>query len=400
METSSKRFDYLWIFLFAIVFLNGFEAGGYQASLWNIGQNYDLSVTKMGLFASTELFATMLAPLVLGSWADKNVKTNCIMLLLGIQLVASTLILFTDAQWFFIFGVFFLGLTTSALQFISIAALADSYPITGGKKIGYMTSMYAFGALTSPIIVDNYLKHGLPWRTLFALLAVGSLISFVGIIKARDTTCEIYEAGKRADFGDKESSSSNEASGSHFFIYGIFLLCVIMCIYVGFENGFAFFVDTFFTDVLKSDIGKYALSLFWAVMIPSRVLVGHFAHHARKILITATVAIPVFTVALSLLNNSTLVLILCIPLGFACGAIYPCVLNMMLPLAGKKTGTATGMITTATGIGGFVFTALTGYMGEKMGISTALQVLSAFFIISLISAIYACSLNAKILANK
>ena len=74
MDNSRKKLDYLWIFLFAIVFINGFEAGGYQASLWNIGQNYDLSVTKMGLFASTELFATMLAPLILGSWADKNIK--------------------------------------------------------------------------------------------------------------------------------------------------------------------------------------------------------------------------------------------------------------------------------------------------------------------------------------
>jgi hypothetical protein len=60
--------------------------------------------------------------------------------LLGIQLVAATLILFTGSQSFFIFGVFFLGLTTSALQFISIAALADAYPESGSRKIGFMTS--------------------------------------------------------------------------------------------------------------------------------------------------------------------------------------------------------------------------------------------------------------------
>ena len=50
--------DILWMVLFLIVFINGFEAGGYQASLWNIGKHYDLSVTSMGLFASVELFAT------------------------------------------------------------------------------------------------------------------------------------------------------------------------------------------------------------------------------------------------------------------------------------------------------------------------------------------------------
>lgn len=396
MENTKKKLDFLWIVLFAIIFINGFEAGGYQASLWHIGQNYDLSVTKMGLFASTELFATMLAPLILGSWADRNVKTNCIMLLLGIQLVAATLILFTDAQWFFIGGVFFLGLTTSALQFISIAALADSYPLSGGKKIGYMTSMYALGALTSPLIVNYYLNKGLPWRTLFALLAIGSLITFIGIIKAKDSVTEDSSITASAKIGESDSKTvDSHVSKSEFFFVGILLLCVIMCIYVGFENGFAFFVDTLFTDVLNSTRGKFALSLFWAVMIPSRILVGHFAPKAKAILIAAIVAIPVITICLSMMNSDMAVLILCIPLGFASGAIYPCVLNMMIPLAGKKTGTATGMITTGTGIGGFVFTALTGFLGDTFGLRKAMAILAAFFIISLISAIGALRMSEK-----
>ena len=61
MSNTAKR-DYLWIVLFLIVFINGFEAGGYQASLWNIGKDSDLSLTSMGLYAAMELFATMLAP--------------------------------------------------------------------------------------------------------------------------------------------------------------------------------------------------------------------------------------------------------------------------------------------------------------------------------------------------
>ena len=46
--------DLLWVFLFLIVFINGFEAGGYQASLYTIGQTYDLSITQKGIFASVE----------------------------------------------------------------------------------------------------------------------------------------------------------------------------------------------------------------------------------------------------------------------------------------------------------------------------------------------------------
>lgn len=373
MPEKTKK-DYLWIILFLIIFVNGFEAGGYQASLWNIGQTYDLSWTTMGLYASVELFATMLAPLILGSWADYNKKSKCIMILLGIQIVASGIILATKTDSLFIGGIFFLGLTTSALQFISIAALADAYPVSNKKKIGFMTSMYAFGALIAPLVVRFYLARGFSWRTLFILLFAGSIIAIFGMYKSGSEPREV------SDYVDPKAES-----GGTFILGGILLLCVIMCIYVGFENGFAFFVDTMFTDILKNDSGKFALSLFWALMIPSRMLVGHFSKHANKILYVSVVAIPILTLLFSNTTSSTLALLICIPLGMASGAIYPCVLSIMLSFARKKTATATGMITTATGIGGFVFTALTGYISQLFGMRTGIGILGGFFIFSLIS---------------
>ena len=368
--------DYLWAVLFLIVFINGFEAGGYQASLWHIGKDYDLSVTSMGLYASMELFATMLAPILLGHWADRTSKEKSIGILLGLQFSAAVLVLLTRTDMLFLVGVFFLGLTTSALQFISIAALADAYPVSGKMKIGYMTSMYATGALISPLVVNVYLNNGMDWRTLFILLAVGSAVALAGLLRFG---CEQREVPDLLD--------AQQQGDGRFVLVGILLLCVIMCIYVGFENGFAFFVDTLFTDVLKASTGKFALSLFWAVMIPSRVLVGHFARYGKHILLASVLAIPCVTLLISVSSNPSLVMLLCVPLGFASGAIYPSVLTMMLPFAGKKTATATGMITAATGIGGVVFTALTGFMADHLGMRAAIAILSLFFVFSLLSVI-------------
>ena len=376
--------DFLWAILFLVVFLNGFEAGGYQASLWHIGKDYDLSVTSMGLFASMELFATMLAPLLLGRWADRTSKARSISILLGLQLTAAALVLVTRQDSLFLFSVFFLGLTTSALQFIAIAALADAYPVSNKRRIGFLTSMYATGALVAPLVVSFYLNHGMSWRTLFALLAAGSAIALAGILRSGSEPREELTGAQQ----ERRSSGS-------FVLPGVLLLCVIMCIYVGFENGFAFFVDTLFTDVLKSGAGKFTLSLFWAVMIPSRVLVGLFSQHARKTLIGSVVAIPVITIAVSMSHSSALVMLLCIPLGFASGAIYPSVLTTLLPFAGKKTATATGMITTATGIGGVVFTALTGFLADRLGLSTAMVVLALFFVFS-----FLCALGTQALYNR
>lgn len=366
----------LWVYLFLIVFINGFEAGGYQASLYSIGQTYDLSVTSKGLFASVELFATMLAPLVLGSWADRTRKLKCLLILLGIQIVCSFTIFISNIQLVFIAGIFCLGLTTSALQFIAIAALAETYPASGKKKIGFMTSMYALGAFLAPLFVDFFISSGLSWKMLFVTLTVASVIAFIGVVMCRNQKTEICIRGDDISIGNTE-----------FVVWGVLLLCVVMCIYVGFENGFAFFVDTLFADVFGSPLGKFALSIFWVVMIPSRVLVGLFARYAKKILIVSIIAIPLITTIIALSTSADLVMILCIPLGFACGAIYPSVLTTLMQYSGDRKATATAMITTATGIGGAVFTALTGILAGGMGLRGAMIALSAFFILSLISVI-------------
>lgn len=375
MNQTNKR-DTLWIILFLIVFFNGFEAGGYQASLWSIGKDFDLSMTSMGLFAAMELFATMLAPILLGQWADRTEKKKSISLMLGIQITAALIVLFTESDGIFLFSVFFLGLTTSALQFISIAALADAYPISGGKKVAYVTTMYALGALVSPLVVDYYLRHGLDWRTLFGILAAGSLLCAAGILLSESREKDAHV-----------SLNTEKGSEGTFVLSVILLLSVIMCIYVGFENGFTFFVDTLFTDVLQSATGKLALSLFWAVMIPSRFLVGRFSRHAMKILIASLVTIPCVMVLLTVFSNPAAVMVLCVPLGFASGAIYPSVLTILLPFAGKRTATATGIITSATGIGGVIFTAMTGFLADALGIPSAMLVLVSFFIPALICAL-------------
>ncbi|MBQ1457494.1 MAG: hypothetical protein IIZ20_03240 [Butyrivibrio sp.] len=63
-----------------------------------------------------------------------------------------------------------------------------------------------------------------------------------------------------------------------------------------------------FEDVFSSGLGKFALSMFWVVMIPSRVLVGLFSKYSKKILIAAIIAIPLITVVIAFANSAELVM--------------------------------------------------------------------------------------------
>ncbi len=97
--------------------------------------------------------------------------------------------------------------------------------------------------------------------------------------------------------------------------------------------------------------------------------------------------IPATMLLLYVSSSPLAVLLLCIPLGFASGAIYPSVLTLMLPYAGKNTATATGIITSATGVGGVVFTAMTGFLADRYGLRAAMLILVGFFAFSLVSAL-------------
>ena len=364
---------FLWIIFFLIIFINGFESGGYQASLLDIGKNYDLNNTSKGLTAAVELFADMLAPILLGAWADRNDKVKCLRIALIIQIAVTLGICLPISRNVFVMGMFLIGLTTSTLQFITIAAFADIYPMSSKKRIGYMTSMYAFGAFVAPLIVTFYLKCGLSWKTLFIIIAVASALSFA------------YMQGITDKVQEKIENITKERDKKGFILSGVLLLCLVMAIYVGFENGFAFFIDSMFSEELASTLGKFAISIFWIVMIPSRMLVGSFEKYSRKILLVSVIAIPAITVLISTLNSAKLILMLCVPLGFFSGAIYPCSLNLAMPLSGKSKALATGMITTATGLGGFIFTAITGILGNYIGLRTAIMLLATPFVFSLLA---------------
>lgn len=388
--------DTLYLYLYLIIFINGFESGGYQASLWKIGESFDLSNTSMGLYASLELLATMIAPIVLGNWADRIGKKKSLLIFLFAQFLANLFIIISEGRGMFLLGIFLLGLTTSALQYISIATLLDYYPKTGHVKVGYITSLFAVGALIAPLLVHFYQGQGYSWRMLFVIIMWPTLFTLFGLFLNEFQTKEFSgfpedmisyrDHVKSKELRNKNDSDKKRFRGE-FYLPGAILLSLIMLIYVGFENGFTFFVDSYMINEMGSSSGQFILSLFWASMIPARIIVGHIKKNAKKGLIVSCGMIPVMTWIIISTNSPSWMDLLSALLGLFCGSIYPYVLNMSYGFSGGYTATMTGMITAATGIGGVVFTTLTGVLSDIIGFRKSFGIIALFFGISILAAI-------------
>ena len=379
MTFSPPKHKNLLAFLFFLtIFMNGFEAGGYQACLLEIGREFDLSAGSMGLIASVQLTAILLAPLLFGALADSIGKRKVMTAFLLLRTGACILLLLTALTRYFVLGIFLVGLSISILQTVAIAGLEDAYPQSGRRKLGIITSMYSLGAVISPLLCGFLLESGFSWRILFVL--VGSIALFL--------TFALY----RTDFQPKEppcaADSLHSARGSWNFT-GILVLCFIMFIYVGVESGFSFFLTSFMQLELSGGANSYlALSMFWLAMIPSRLLCGWLHQHRALLLLSAAIGVTLLAAWMSIIQIPYAAILMSFCLGFFSGAVYPSVLNYSVDFSGSRTATATGMITAATGLGGAIIAALFGWITELYDIRTAFDILAAFMSLDILAALW------------
>lgn len=365
MERRSfwQRNDLSLLFLLSI-FMNGFETGGYQAALLYIGQEFDLSIGQQGILASVQLFATMIAPLLLGPLADRIGKQIMLVIFTATRVLSAAVIMLATESLLFAVGIFTLGFACSIVQYVAIAGMQDAYPLTRNRRMGYITAMFALGAVVAPLIVG--LAIGLPggWRSFFLLSGLVFLLLTIGLA--------------RTDFSPRETVAVAVDAGSSegMYIKGVALLCLIMFIYVGVENGVCFFLSNFMLATMDSARGYLALSLFWLAMIPSRFLCGFFARYRAWLIYLAPLGAALMLALLTVMHSELMAFGAVFVLGFFCGGVYPNVLTYVADFAGGRTATVTAAITVATGVGATIISAIFGFLHASFGFTGAFLILA------------------------
>lgn len=365
MERRSfwQRNDLSLLFLLSI-FMNGFETGGYQAALLYIGQEFDLSIGQQGILASVQLFATMIAPLLLGALADRIGKKIMLVLFTATRVLSAAVIMLATESLLFAVGIFTLGFACSIVQYVAIAGMQDAYPLTRNRRMGYITAMFALGAVAAPLAVGISIGGPGGWRSFFLLSGLIFLLLTVGLVRTEFSPRELLAV-------DVQDVSSKGMYGK-----GVAFLCLIMFLYVGVENGVCFFLSNFMLDTLASARGYLALSLFWLAMIPSRFLCGLFAKHRSRLIYIAPLGAALMLALLTVAQSELMAFVVVFALGFFCGGVYPNVLTYVADFAGGRTATVTAAITVATGVGATIISAIFGFLHAGFGFTGAFLILA------------------------
>jgi fucose permease len=205
---------------------------------------------------------------------------------------------------------------------------------------------------------------------------------------------DVLDYGMQEELEDATRPVNGETSKIYYF--GVALLCIIMFVYVGVENGVGFFLNGFMYSTMDSEKGYLALSLFWFSMIPARILCGIFAKYREALLCLASIGATAFLLVLSMVKSENVTFLVVFILGFFCGAVYPNVLTYAADFAGGRTATVIAAITVATGVGGTLVSGVFGFLENMLGYSASFVVLMAFMAIDIVISIWVVKIGRRV----
>ena len=256
--------------------LLGLYLAGYQNVIDSITKEYSISSSIMGIIIALHFIGSITAPVFFGELSDRKgtkVVTITAFLILISGLIAVSIF---KSIYAMALGIFLIGSGFSVIEGTLSAVLSNINPGQTVKVINMSQMFFCIGAVLGPLVALFFINQFGSWRILFVLLIFLFLIMALTFSRFDFGSKDKYEVHE-----DTHVEENKKEEKIHSVILlkkrSFLLLCWAMFIYVGAEEGIAFWTTTFFGQAYNSTVwGTYALSAYWAGMIIGRFLASIF----------------------------------------------------------------------------------------------------------------------------
>lgn len=356
------RRDRLTAICFFVLFLLGFEAGGFQISLLKIIEAQGFSSGLSGVLVSGQYGAIIIMPLLVGGFADRRGKRKV--------LAASCLIFAMGAfgmSSFHAFGAlmlsaFAIGTGYSVSESIGSALLAEAHGEKSGKYMNLSQCFFSLGAMLSPQLLEyGSRSFGWSYQSLFQICGAAGLAASIGVIgwAGRDTL---------ADTSPKEDSMPIGRE--------ILYLAAGLFVYASLEGGISYYLDSFAaTELLRPEHGANMLSLFWLFMLGGRIICGLLYRYRRRLLAVSLLGTGVLLILLSAFPTLSMGYVCFSLMGFSLASIWPNLMSLAVEGYEGNSAQAAGIISTGGGFGAVFSPLLLGMLMESVGLRPGFAIL-------------------------
>lgn len=340
---------------FFILFMLGFEAGGFQISLLKIIEAEGFSSGLSGVLVSGQYGAIIIMPLLVGDFADRRGKrkvlaVSCLIFALGALGMSSL-----HAFGALMLSAFAIGTGYSVSESIGSALLAEVHGEKSGKYMNLSQCFFSLGAMVSPQLLEyGSRSFGWSYQSLFGICAIAGLIASVRVMAL---------AGKDVST-DRTSKGDTQPIGRE-----ILYLAAGLFVYSSLEGGISYYLDSFVTtELLRPEHGANILSLFWLFMLGGRVICGMLYRFRRKLLTISLLGTGMFLILLSIFPSLLMGYVCFSMVGFSLASIWPNLMSLAVEGYEGNSAQAAGIISTGGGFGAVFSPLFLGMLMEGAGL--------------------------------
>jgi len=241
--------------------------------------------------------------------------------------------------------------------------------ISGDQKgigLGLLHMCFGIGALSGPLIFTFASVSLLNWRLAFLFTACLPILFFLLLFPIH-----LSKVGKEETmrFSDVTMLLKNRI---------IIQLLLLLFVYVGAEQVIAGWLPTYLINTrnVSHSIGSFTLSLFFIGLTIGRLLTGLISDKVgySRTLVLLSLGSAVFFALVFTIQAINPVVIIFILLGFFLSGIYPTVMAQAGSIFPQYSGTISGVLTAAGGIGGMLMPLGMGLVSEYAGLQVGLFV--------------------------
>lgn len=339
----------------------GIYLSAYQSLVDAIKVTFLIDNTTIGFIIALHFMGITILPLITGEIGDRFGKKTVISM--GFIFFAAGLVMIIYAQIIALLavGVLFVGAGFGIIEGMFTAMLVDTN-IEPSKPIFISQTFFCLGTVLGPFIsllFNNVLN--LSWKTNYIFVLVLILILFILFI-----------------FKGVNSKQNEPISKKTFITVQllkkrlVILLAISLLLYVGVEEGIAFWINDLFKQVQSASFsGLFAISIYWGGMAVGRLVCSKINNHVREIVLAGLLAAIAIAIVAITFSNETVRIICFFFLGFGLSSVWPAIVfetNYRFP---QYSGTVSGIMLFVSGVGGMLIPMLMGIVGDFWNMRTA-----------------------------
>ena len=326
------------------MFVGGMFLSTFQFSLYAMAKEYCFGSTVMGLLTSVQFAFMILFTIPLGRLADR-VGNKKVYLLQSACITVGCLLLWSRLGGMagILLGVFLGGAGYGILALITTTVVTEAFPENSGRYVSLGCVGFSAGSLLGPICARGVMASGAHWSAPFLYITVAGAVGLALVALS-----EFYRS-ENAPIAHEESAGG---LGMILKNPALILMGLGIIVYLGVETCTGSFMEAYFQNTVGGgSLSALALSLYWGMMFPSRMLISAYKGAKYPVILTCIALAAAAFAAATLLPVQLGKTIAFAFVGLLLGPVYPIMMGTGSSALPGHTGLVTGFLSTCFGIG-------------------------------------------------